>query len=592
VDARSLAVIDSIFLIDVLLQFTLMFPSPDSGSPQGERWVSSPSRIAKKYVFGFWFPIDILSIGVSGFDMFSPPGGALSKFKGLRAIRVLRLVKLVRSTRHRPRRAAPRRARSPHPPVSQPASDRCLPCAAGGACAVLNASRIFERWEKRLSINYQLLAIIKLLFALLFGCHLFACIWGLQASFDPLSTWPAAKGHCVAHDTETDGPCPDGRVCDDSMGTACVGASEMYLYSWYFALATVTSIGYGDVSASAFHQSEQAICSVIMLVGALVFAYLIGNFCALASALSPDLAQFRFDLSDLNSIMSKESIPADLRYKLREYMHNTGHLRTSEIRRGLFKKLSPGLAGEFALKMNERWLNQVWFLQMLQQRVAPGYSHELEGLHFDLAQSLVANVFAPGEMCPNDRLYVLVKGRVLYSGRMYKVGQSWGTDVILSAEELRFRFLATATVYVWTHSIMGDVLREMIAKHRELARVMRQLEVRWIFRRSIVRAAEEKLQAEGKSGFHGRMNFLLARHPNDLRAIRRVIGKDQANTLAGKRAQTITGASEHHAGIVLEQERQAKQIDQISTSVDGLRKDMQALLEAIKNGAPMNEMEA
>ena len=48
----------------------------------------------------------------------------------------------------------------------------------------MNASKIFKRWELRLSINYQLLALSRLMMALVFGCHLFACLWGLQVLAD------------------------------------------------------------------------------------------------------------------------------------------------------------------------------------------------------------------------------------------------------------------------------------------------------------------------------------------------------------------------------------------------------------------------
>ena len=111
------------------------------------------------------------------------------------------------------------------------------------------------RWEKRLSINYQLLSIVRLLCGLLFGCHLFACLWGLQASFDQLGSWPGASGYCAAW--EVGDPCPSGKVCNEYAETACESSSAMWLYSFYFALATVTSIGYGDVNATAFNAVEQ-----------------------------------------------------------------------------------------------------------------------------------------------------------------------------------------------------------------------------------------------------------------------------------------------------------------------------------------------
>ena len=36
------------------------------------------------------------------------------------------------------------------------------------------------RWEMRMSINYAMLSIANIVVMLLFVCHLFACVWGLQ----------------------------------------------------------------------------------------------------------------------------------------------------------------------------------------------------------------------------------------------------------------------------------------------------------------------------------------------------------------------------------------------------------------------------
>ena len=84
---------------------------------------------------------------------------------------------------------------------------------------------------------------------------------------------------------------------------------------------------YGDVSAVKSNEVEQLVCTAMMYCGAIFFAYIVGSFCGLASSLAPDKAQFRFDLSDLNWHMEHENIPSDLRYRLREYVHQTVHLR-------------------------------------------------------------------------------------------------------------------------------------------------------------------------------------------------------------------------------------------------------------------------
>ena len=92
-----------------------------------------------------------------------------------------------------------------------------------------------------------MLSIAKYLLGLVFVCHLFACVWGLQASFNPLGTWPSQKGYCVAWPDggafagiDGDDACPADRVCN-SRGYACAPPMTMYLYAIYWSIATVSS---------------------------------------------------------------------------------------------------------------------------------------------------------------------------------------------------------------------------------------------------------------------------------------------------------------------------------------------------------------
>jgi len=459
----------------VVLQFFLMYRETDPTSPEGEKWVNDPGKIARHYTRSGWFYIDILSIGVSGFDIFAPTRGPLSRFKGFRVIRVLRLIKLMR---------------------------------------LVSVARIFKRWEMRVSINYAKLSIVQILVGLLFACHLFACLWGLQASFDPLNTWPGATSYCqLWAPASPDEACPEGKVCNIDDGHVCEGPAAMYVYSLYWALATVTSIGYGDVNATAFNEMEQLVCIGVMFAGAIVFAQIVGSFCGLAASLAPDQAQFRTDLSDLNDHMASDGISADLRYRLREYMHQTLHLRRGNTKQRLLTLLSPALAGEFAYQSNEKWLSKIWFLQDpndqtedLSQRRMIGTTEML----VELAMAMESAVFPHGEMAPVGFLYVITKGRALYGGKVLSLGNSWGTDEVLESPGLRHHFPAVSLAYLWTFQMAGETLRSIIAKHPHAWPAIRKHQLKLIRRRGIVRAAEEMCRGTG-SEFFGRKQFLYAR---------------------------------------------------------------------------------
>ena len=56
---------------------------------------------------------------------------------------------------------------------------------------LVTAFRIFRRWEVEFAINYAALSLLKCLIGLLVESHWFACVWMLQANFQPniLDTW-------------------------------------------------------------------------------------------------------------------------------------------------------------------------------------------------------------------------------------------------------------------------------------------------------------------------------------------------------------------------------------------------------------------
>ena len=429
-------------------------------------------KIAWRYMTGIWFMVDVLSIGVSLFDILAPTSGPLARFKGFRAIRALRLMKLVR---------------------------------------LVNASRIFKRWELKASINYAVLSISVILLGLIFLCHLFACVWGLQASFDPLNSWlgPQQQGYCVEWDPTT--PCPDGQRCNDD-GYSCLQADVLYIRSLYWAVTTVTSTGYGDVMATKLNATENLVCTAIMYIGAVCFAYIVGSFCGVATNLAPDKAQFRIDLSDLNFHMAAENIPPEMQYRLREYMHMTVHLRQGATRVRLLQLLSPGLAGDFALKMNERWLKNIWWLK--------GINVEQDReLHIMLCLELRAQVFPHKEPVPLGSLYVVSgRGRALYAGRVLGLGSAFRTDEFLETAGLRAGFPVIALSYLMTYSILGERLREIIREcPNHIRQVINKHQRNLTMHRTMVRAAEEECARHGVP-FYGRPQYIYARVGKSLAA--------------------------------------------------------------------------
>jgi len=449
-------VIDGIFIFDVILQFCIGFQGSESRQELGAHWVFDPGAIAKRYVTSHWFYIDTFSITTSVFDVLD--SDSTQQLTALRALRAMRLVKIVR---------------------------------------VLRGSRIFKRWEMRLTIDYAALSICTTIGQILVACHWFACIWGLQATLgNKLDSWLGVNelcfewGHdnmtmaqaeavgCEPHHSCEMGACTDG-VC--AAGVQCAAPGLLYLTALYWSAMTVSSVGYGDILATPGNQLEHLVATFIMLGGGILWGQLIGTFCGVFSQLNPSLRAFRDDLSQLNVFMARMGLPSEMRFRLREYMFESVHVRdaTSSVR--ILEQISPVMRGEVQYMFGKPWLRRVWFLEHA----------ELEML-IDLSSLLRAVVLPPGEMAPAGIMYMVGKGIGLWSGKVKTTGSVWGEDILLDSG-LQIAHTAVAITYMWAYTLTTQDLQAATARASADTQIaLHRCRIRWLARRGFVQYAERE----------------------------------------------------------------------------------------------------
>lgn len=331
--------VDLIFLVDILLNLVLVVDEPSSElSRLGRTWITSPSRIALRYL-RFWFVVDAVAVGVSAVDIYAVTVGiegstwsasgwgsriAMQRIRVLRVLRALRLMKLARLVR---------------------------------------TSTVADQISTNLHLNYGLIKILNSVVGVVVFSHWMACAWVLQAfvvADTPLGqsaatradtralpypsldlaalpegeppSWLGENGYCWASAANS----------SSAAGYECLPHPAVYSAALYWAVMTITTIGYGDISATPGNIREMAIATAIMLLGAMIWGRVIGDFYTVIALRDPETSAFYSTLDKLNRFMVRRAAPPRTRLERGPTSYHTSHRFSFRRTRSTLALAPPG----------------------------------------------------------------------------------------------------------------------------------------------------------------------------------------------------------------------------------------------------------
>lgn len=177
-----------------------------------------------------------------------------------------------------------------------------------------------------------------------------------------------------------------------------------YVKAVYWTFTTLTTVGYGDISARTIAQMLYS-CGV-QVVGVGVFGFVLSNVAGLLARSDAAREHHMDNLDKIETFMNLHQTPPELRGKIRAYYHYMWSSKKGYQDQTLLEGLPSKIQSELFLHINRTIIERVPFLR--------GAERELLG---ELMNELKPRVFVPGERIfrideAGDALYFIHSGDV------------------------------------------------------------------------------------------------------------------------------------------------------------------------------------
>ena len=178
----------------------------------------------------------------------------------------------------------------------------------------------------------------------------------------------------------------------------------VYIRSLYWAITTIATIGYGDITPQNIPQTIFTI--VVMMLGAGMYGYVIGNIANIIGSIDISKAQFTDKIMHVNAFIKFKNLSPELSQRLRTYYQNIWEQKNGYDEWEILKDLPGKLRIDIAMHLHKKLISKV-----------PLFHDAPESVIRDIVLELRPIVFSPGEIIlqhgdPPDCVYFLATGQV------------------------------------------------------------------------------------------------------------------------------------------------------------------------------------
>ena len=194
---------------------------------------------------------------------------------------------------------------------------------------------IIQRWQHQNWTNTAYLRVLKFVLVMVVLAHIVACSWYFS-SF--IADFPAESWSVM-------------------VGIANSDVVTQYIRSLYWTVTTLTTIGYGDIIPHLNY--EYVFVILVMLTGAFMYAFIIGNIVSLINNLDARKSAFRLKLENIKLYLKQRSVPGKLNERVRNYYEYLWVHHRGVDENILFSDLPDPLRLELMIELTKHLLKNV-----------------------------------------------------------------------------------------------------------------------------------------------------------------------------------------------------------------------------------------
>lgn len=241
---------------------------------------------------------------------------------------------------------------------------------------------VFRRWEEQSWSNVGYLRIGKLVVVIVLLLHTVASAWFLVPALEgtPPDSWTVREGVVTAD------------------------AATQYIRSLYWVVVTTTTVGFGDITP---HRNVEYVFAMgVILLGASMYAFVIGSIASLVSRIDGGKAAFWDRVENVTAYLRARRIPPAINAHVRSYYEYVWATYRGTDHQSLLRDLPPPMRLDVLLHLTQDLLVHV-----------PMFRHCTTALRDVLLLAMRPAIYAPGDAILregeySDGVYFLSRGTV------------------------------------------------------------------------------------------------------------------------------------------------------------------------------------